>query len=180
LHNIVIKQVDNPIYNCDLGVPLLYKAWRPCDSLFDFRVFVRASKPDFPRTFCSTFKLFDHQNVRNLRFHCISNVNRAATWTIHGALVEQNSTLPYIIFLRFSLQKYSYTEYVAYCAVLSSYLRVPEYNEDLHEKYEMFTSPEKNIWKSYYKSDKFFGLPWHSYASFHSDTCFSDYRRGLD
>jgi hypothetical protein len=39
--------------------------------LFDFRVFVRVSKPDFPRIFCSSFKLFEHQTVRSSRVHCI-------------------------------------------------------------------------------------------------------------
>jgi hypothetical protein len=31
LHYTVIKQVDTPVHNCDIGVPLLYKAWRPRD-----------------------------------------------------------------------------------------------------------------------------------------------------
>jgi hypothetical protein len=39
--------------------------------LFDFRVFVRVSKPDFPRIFCLSFKLFEHQTVRSSRVHCI-------------------------------------------------------------------------------------------------------------
>jgi hypothetical protein len=26
LHYIVIEQVDTPVHNCDIGVPLLYKA----------------------------------------------------------------------------------------------------------------------------------------------------------
>jgi hypothetical protein len=26
LHYIVVKQVDNPVHKCDIGVPLLYKA----------------------------------------------------------------------------------------------------------------------------------------------------------
>jgi hypothetical protein len=45
--------------------------WRPRDSLFDFRVSVRVSKPDFPRILCSSFKLFEHQTVRSSRVHCI-------------------------------------------------------------------------------------------------------------
>jgi hypothetical protein len=47
---------------------------RPRDSLFDFQVFVRVSKPDFPRIFCSSFKLFENQTVRSSRVHCIYNV----------------------------------------------------------------------------------------------------------
>jgi hypothetical protein len=43
----------------------------PRDSLFDFRVFVRVSKPDFPRMLYSNFKLFEHQTVRSSRVHCI-------------------------------------------------------------------------------------------------------------
>jgi hypothetical protein len=37
LHYIVIKQADTPVHNCDIGAPLLYKAWRPRDSLFEFQ-----------------------------------------------------------------------------------------------------------------------------------------------
>jgi hypothetical protein len=44
--------------------------WRPRDSLFDFRVFVRVSKPDFPLIFCSCLKLFEHQTVRSSRIYC--------------------------------------------------------------------------------------------------------------
>jgi hypothetical protein len=46
---------------------------RPRDSFFDFRVFVRVSKPDFPQIFCSSFKLFEHQTVRSSRVHCTWN-----------------------------------------------------------------------------------------------------------
>jgi hypothetical protein len=70
-HNIAIKQVDTPIQNYDIGVPLLYKAWWPRDSLFDFQVFIRVSKPDFPRIFCLSFKLFEHQTFRSSRIDCI-------------------------------------------------------------------------------------------------------------
>jgi hypothetical protein len=64
LHYITIKQVDTPVHKCDIGVPLLYKAWLRRDSLFDFRVFVRVPKPDFPRIFllvpsCSNIKPFE-------------------------------------------------------------------------------------------------------------------------
>jgi hypothetical protein len=41
LQYIVIKQFDTPVYNCDNGAPLLYKARQPRDSLFNFRVFVQ-------------------------------------------------------------------------------------------------------------------------------------------
>jgi hypothetical protein len=53
-------------------VPFFYKAWRPRDSLFDFPVFVRVSKLDFPQFFFSNFKLFKHQTVRSSRVHSIS------------------------------------------------------------------------------------------------------------
>jgi hypothetical protein len=37
LHYIVTKQVDTPVHNYDIGVPLLYKERRPRDSLFEFQ-----------------------------------------------------------------------------------------------------------------------------------------------
>jgi hypothetical protein len=54
---------------------LLFTTWRPRDSLFDFRVFVRVSKLYFPRIFCSSFKLIEHQTVRSSRVYCNVNDN---------------------------------------------------------------------------------------------------------
>jgi hypothetical protein len=84
LHYIVIKQADTPVHNCDIGMPLLYKAlrtrddhvtttWRPRDSLFDFPVFVRVTRPDFLEVFvrvssCSNIKPFE---VRGFTVHII-------------------------------------------------------------------------------------------------------------
>jgi hypothetical protein len=68
LHYIVIKQVDTPVLSCDVGVPLLYKAWR---SREDHVILVPVSNVDFPRIFCSSFKLFENQTVRSSRVHCM-------------------------------------------------------------------------------------------------------------
>jgi hypothetical protein len=50
LHYIVIKLVDTPVHNCDIGVPLLYKAGRPRD---DHVIFCLTS-----------FKLFEYQTAQ--------------------------------------------------------------------------------------------------------------------
>jgi hypothetical protein len=74
LHYIVIKQVDAPVHNCDIGVSLLYKAlcFRPIALKFLNVCSEGASLlRDDHVILCSSFKLFEHQTVRSSRVHCI-------------------------------------------------------------------------------------------------------------
>jgi hypothetical protein len=88
LHYIVIKQIDTPVHNCEIRVPLLYKAWRSRDDhvilcsifefLFEFQnrifvdFFVRVSSCSNIKPFevrgstvfvCSTYEHTDQYNM---------------------------------------------------------------------------------------------------------------------
>jgi hypothetical protein len=117
LYYIVIKEVDPPVHNCDIGVPLLYKAlcFRPIPQHFlnlhvipcSTWVIVRVSKLDFPQIFCSNFKLFKHQTVRSSRVHCIYNFEEKLTCIGHKAFYNFKINMNWKCTEQICLQKLS-------------------------------------------------------------------------
>jgi hypothetical protein len=77
LDYVFIKQVDTPVHNCDIGVPLLYKAWWPRDD----HVILRST---------SEF-LFEFQNRIFLEFFVrVSSCSYIKPFEVRGSTVVSN------------------------------------------------------------------------------------------